>query len=136
MLQAKLTTILCALLLVGALPKEDPITLAVSLDGSWDMVSIASDGLTPTNLASEGVIWTFRDGKLTTTVNRSVRQLIPYNLDVSHRPARIKLAGLRGIFAIYGDSMQICFNVTGDNRWPADFSSSSQLELYRFKRRP
>lgn len=114
-----------ALLLVAALPKEEPGEICQdSIEGFW------------TEPDDSMWTWEFRNSTMTVFRDGKRHNAFKYRLDSSRSPMTFHLAGYcHGIVAIDGNAMKI-FTVPIDVTLPADFTPNSKASLFVLKRKP
>jgi uncharacterized protein (TIGR03067 family) len=130
MKQVLLAGVVCALFAIGARAQEQGKTDEEKIQGTWSFVSVEKGGI---DVNDDFV----KDAKVTITVDRvkiaagGKDMEAGYKLDASKKPKHMDIVisdggkelVLKGIYALDGDELKVCFGGPADNR-PTEFKSA------------
>ena len=130
MKQAVLAGVVCALCVMGARAQEQGKTDEDKIQGTWSFVSVEKGGI---DVNDDFV----KEAKLTITADKvklaagGKDMEAGYKLDASKKPKHMdilineggKELVVKGIYALDGDELKVCFGGPGDNR-PTEFKSA------------
>jgi uncharacterized protein (TIGR03067 family) len=131
----------CLLVGCGATHAANPAQETANWQGTWKMVSCIANGQT-----EPGDVQWIVDGDHYTISVDGQNHVDPYNftldpskkqIDVFHHdtPKGTYGGSLKGIYELEGDSLKVCYDLTGQ-KYPKSFdaSRSSRQVIYEFRR--
>ncbi len=116
---------------------QDAATDQKLLEGKWSTVSAELAGAKLTDLQLSAISLTIADGKYTVQAGKSIDKGT-IRVDAAAKPKAMDIVGVDGpnkgktLLAIYdvkGDTLRICYDLSGKNR-PTEFTSSKEQPFF------
>ena len=138
MLIAMLALVIAGSTFALAAEKETSANLASRVTGTWSCAAATINGQPLSEASVKKLHLTMTDTRYKTERNDEVLFDSTYRLDTSKSPAHINMVGTegevagkeaRGIIALDGDTLKICYTMPGKPR-PVSFASATNSEAY------
>jgi uncharacterized protein (TIGR03067 family) len=133
-----LVAIAAMLVVASAIAAEKEISLTLRMTGTWSCAAATINGKPLSDSAVKKLHLTMTGTRYKTERNDEVLFDSTYRLDTTKSPAHINMVGTegdligkeaRGIIAVEGDTLKICYSMPGKPR-PNLFASPTNSEAY------